>query len=223
MTEINLEVDNRPEKGKHARNILAKEGKIPGVVYGKELGNMSIAVDLSDIKKIVRDFGTSKIIDLRVKGSKGGDNQTVMVKDIQYDPVRRELIHVDFQKIDMAHKVKTNVRVKLVGKPVGANRGGALQQQMRTVEVECLPAAIPESITVDVSALELGESLHVFDLSLPEGVKVTSDPDALLAVVAIPRASVTEPEVTPAEVKEATVDKETVKKEAADGAEPIES
>jgi large subunit ribosomal protein L25 len=213
MAKVNLEVDNRSDKGKHVRNVLAKEGKIPGVVYGKELGNMSVSVDIGEIKKIVKEFGTSKIIDLRVKGNDAG-NQKVMLKDLQYDPVRQELIHVDFQKVDMTHKIKTNVRIKLLGKPAGVNQGGVLQQQITTIEVECLPSAIPESITVDVSALELGESVYISDLVLPEGVDTTSDPGALVAVMAIPRASVTEPEVEPEDVKEAHADKEAISKEA---------
>ena len=187
MVDINLEAENRNERGRHARNVLARQGRIPAVVYGKETGNMSIAVDSKEIQKIVRNFGTGKIIDLRLKGADSG-GMKVLLKDIQYDPVRKELAHVDFQSIKMTEKIKTGVPIKFVGQPVGVQRGGTLQKQLRALEIECLPTAIPDVITADVSDLDIGESIHVDDLTLPEGVQVVNDPAAVVAAVTVLRS-----------------------------------
>lgn len=199
MGDIKLEVENRSGRGRHTRNQLAKNGKIPGVVYGKEMGSMAVAVDSGEIQKIVRNFGTSKLIDLDVKGN-NDEKIKVMVKDLQYDPLRRDVTHVDFQKINMEDEIKTSVRVKLLGDPVGVQEGGVLQQQLRTVEIECLPGDIPESITADISSLRLGSSLQVTDLNLPQGVRIAIDPDTVVASVTVPRVAAEE--VEPEEAKE---------------------
>ncbi len=188
MVDIKLEASSRSERGRHARNLLAQQGRIPGVVYGKEMGSMSIAVDLKDIQRIVKNFGTGKIIDLRLKDGKG-DGMKVLLKDVQYDPVRKELTHVDLQSVKMTEKIKTNVKIKFVGKPIGAQQGGVLQRQLDALEIECLPADIPDQIVVDVSDLNVGQSIHVKDLSLPKGVKTTTDPEAVVASVTMMRTA----------------------------------
>lgn len=212
MVDINLEAENRHERGKHARNVLARKGRIPAVVYGKETGNMSIAVDSKEIQKIVRNFGTGKIIDLKLKDA-DSSGMKVLLKDIQYDPVRRELAHVDFQSIKMNEKIKTSIPIKFVGQPVGVQQGGTLQKQLRSLEIECLPTAIPDQIIVDVSSLNIGESIYVDDLTLPEGVKAVNDPAAVIAAVALVR-SVESDESMPEEEAEVPAENQPAAKAA---------
>ncbi|MBM7855211.1 large subunit ribosomal protein L25 [Desulfohalotomaculum tongense] len=211
MADINLEVEERSKGGRHTRNQLARRGQIPGVVYGREIGSMSLAVDAGEIKKIIKNFGTSKLIDLRIKGDDKNTHR-VMIRDLQHDPLRNEITHVDFQKVSMADKIKTTAKIKLVGKP-DLPGGVTVQHQLWTVDIECLPAAIPESITVDISSLKEGEAVHVADLDLPEGVKVTTDPGAVVALAAYTRPA--EPETVSKEAEEAAENKEAVHQEEA--------
>ncbi|WP_051688246.1 50S ribosomal protein L25/general stress protein Ctc [Desulfofalx alkaliphila] len=213
MEDIKLQVENRVGKGRHARNLLAKKGKIPGVIYGKEMGSMSVAVDALELEKIVNNFGTGRLVNLKFKDAEGESLQ-VMVKDLQQHPIRREVTHVDFQKINLHDKVKTTTRIRLVGEAEGVKKGGTVQQQLWNVEIECLPTAIPDNITVDVSALDLGESLYVSDLPATGGVEIATDPETLIATVVLPRAA--EPEAVAEEGESAEAD-ETEKAAADEG------
>lgn len=198
MADIDLYAEKRTKEGRHTRNQLAKEGRIPGVMYGREVGSMALAVDAAELKKILKNFGTSSLINLKFKDEKKNNNYKVMVRDLQHDPVRNEIMHVDFQKISMADKIKTSAKIKLTGKPDLPS--GMTVQQQRTVEIECLPSKIPGEITVDISDINEGEVLHVGDLQPPEGVKITTDPGTVIASAAYLKTI--EPEETPEEIKD---------------------
>ncbi|MTI82114.1 MAG: 50S ribosomal protein L25 [Firmicutes bacterium] len=209
MADINLEVEKRSKGGRATRNKLHKEGRIPGVMYGKEVDSMSLSVDAVDMEKILKKFGSSKIINLNLKGEAEGGHK-VMVRDVQNDPIRGEISHVDFQKVSMKDKVKTTARIVLEGEPE-LTGDITVQQQLRLVDIECLPSEIPEDIKVDISNLGEGDVIHVTDLRLPDGVKVTSDPTTVVASATY--LNTNEPETTPEEVEESTEEKDTTEEE----------
>jgi large subunit ribosomal protein L25 len=178
------------------------QGHIPGVVYNKET-NIAVNVEFRAFDKVFRSQGTSSIIDLNVDG----ENHEVLVKAVQMDKRRRVPQHVDFYKVMAGQTVEVHVHIHLVGTPEGVRDGGVLDVQKREVFIEILPRLIPHQIDVDVSALKIGQSLHISDLvsALPVEAKVLDDlaltvlaivpPRAEEAVAAVAAAAGSEPEV----------------------------
>lgn len=193
--DIQLEAQPRLEHAKSHRRQLREKGMIPAVMYGRNTGTMSIAVDAKELKNILEKVGPNTLIDMRIKG---GDETRfkVLVKSLQRDPVRQgELLHADFQQVSLQERIRTTVRIRLTGQPPGVEAGGILTQLVRRVEVECLPAEIPEAITVDISGLDVGEQITVAGLDLPPGVKVLEDRSVPLVTI-VPAAA------APVELKE---------------------
>ena len=174
----------RAGRGKGYRNRLAAQGKIPAVVYGKAVGSLPVEISLRELRKLLGGEVTrSKVLDLKIAGDGWERQEKVLIKEMQHDPLTGRLIHVDFHQISLTEEVTTTVPVELAGEPVGIKKGGILQHQLREVEISCLPTAIPEAITVDVSGLDVGDTIFVRDLVVPEGVKVLADPDEVVATV----------------------------------------
>ena len=197
--DVNLTAEIRQRKGRRSRNLLVSGGKIPAVVYGKGIDSMAVAVDAREVTKILQKFGTSQLLDLKVN-----DNQyKVMIKDLQHHPLSQQLMHMDFLKVDLNVQIKTNVPIRLVGEPQGIKEGGTLQQQLREVEVECLPNNMPEAIEVDISHLAVGEGIHVSDLPALTGVEIISTPDTVIASLVVAQSAPAEDEEEETEVVEA--------------------
>lgn len=181
-----LEVNVRNGRNKHDLRSLRERGGVPGVVYGKEMGSVAISLDAKQIKDIV-EAGRTKLIDLHINGQKGGAHK-VLVKGMQFDQLRHNLKHVDFYQVSLHDKIRTNVPVHLTGKAEGVARGGILQHDLRALEVECLPAEIPASLTMNISHLGIGDVLLVKDIALPDGVKATDHPNTVVVGVALAKA-----------------------------------
>jgi large subunit ribosomal protein L25 len=128
------------------------------------------------------------LIDLRVEGSGAYDGKSMLVKELQRDPVTGSMLHVDLYAVDLQQTIQVSVPIHVTGTAEGVKMGGILDQTLREIELECMPEAIPQEIPVDVSALDIGQSLHVRDLALPEGVTLQSDPDLAVVLVAAPAA-----------------------------------
>ena len=128
----------------------------------------------------------SVLISLNIAGSKEAEKPMVFVKDYQVDPVTNDLLHLDLYKITAGHKVRTMVPLEIKGTPIGVRTGGILEILERELEIECLPASLPEKIEIDVSALEVGQSIHIRDLKVDEGVKFLSGIDRVIAAVLTP-------------------------------------
>lgn len=174
----------RAGRGKGYRNRLAAQGKIPAVVYGKAVGSLPVEVSLRELRKFLGgETARSKVLDLKITGDGWERQEKVLIKELQHDPLTGRLIHVDFHQISLTEEVTTTVPVELSGEPAGIKKGGILQHQLREVEISCLPTAIPGAITVDVSGLDVGDTIFVRDLIVPEGVKVLADPDEVVATV----------------------------------------
>lgn len=192
-----LEVELREGTGKGVARKLRAAGRIPGVLYGRGEPPQSVVLDPRALERVITtsDAGMNTLIDLNIAGSRDRAERVVLVKELQRDPVRGAPLHVDFYQVDLTATIEVKVPIVLRGRPRGVElSGGILDQALRELDVECLPRAIPESITLDVSELEIGSSIHVRDLALPEGVVLRSDPDLSVASVITPKV---EEEVAP--------------------------
>ncbi|ABO48658.1 LSU ribosomal protein L25P [Desulforamulus reducens MI-1] len=210
MADTALNANLRKTATKSIVKEIRNNGGIPGVVYGKHVGSMAISVDAKDLKNILGSVtGRNTLINMNINGSK----QTVMVKSLQMDPMHQNIRHVDFQQVSENTKIRTVIPVQLVGTPKGVAMGGVIQHDLRSAEIECLPNRIPEAIQVDISGLEIGDTLSVSDLNLPPGVKILDHPHTTvvgLATIKAPEPA-GQPEVPPEPAEEAkakTIEKE---------------
>lgn len=182
MERVVLEAELR-EVGKGPAGRLRRKGLVPAVLYGgADRSGIPIAVSQRNFLELLRSHGRHALIEIRVSGGTQADPETVIVREVQRRSGRDQLLHIDFQRVSLREKIRTEVLVVLTGEerlPPGA----VVQQLMRSMEVECLPGDIPERITIDVSGLEPGGQVLVSDVSLPGGVIALNDPDEVVATV----------------------------------------
>lgn len=174
MAETVLNVSLRDNVGKGNSRALRREGLAPAVVYGRGLETCSLVVEPKELHKVLStDAGLNALITL--KGDGPFDGKVVIVKDLQEDPIKRDILHVDFKTIDLKEKISVLVPVHTIGQSAGEKEGGQLQVVRHELEVYCLPTAIPRAIEVDVTALEIGDVVHIEDVPLEPGVEVPHD------------------------------------------------
>jgi len=187
-----LKASKREARGKGAARKLRQSGRVPAVLYGKDMEAVSISLDAMEVEHLFQAISVENtIVELQIEGEK--EAHQTLVREIQSHPHRYELVHVDFLRIQKDVAVDVDVPVELIGTPVGVKQhGGVLEQIVHELPVRCLPSLIPEIIEVDVTALNIDDSLHLSDLTLPEGVEATIDLDRTLCLVSAPRAVVEE-------------------------------
>lgn len=196
MAQSELNVTNRDRTGKGVARTLRREGLIPATVYGRGLEPCSIIVEPKALKAaIATEAGWNTLITLKGEGAFSG--KVVILKDMQVDAIRRNMKHADFQVIDLKKKVHVMVPVHTVGQPEGEKVGGIMQVIRHELEVKCLPRAIPSAIEVDVTAMKIGDVLHVEDLVLPAGIEVPHE--ANFTVITLTGRTVEEEETEEAE------------------------
>jgi len=180
----------REEKGKGAAKRLRREGFVPAIFYGHREEPIPLAVRLSDLRRVISSRkGKGGFLTLKIEGMKKRSlKKTVLLKEVQIDPLTDAYLHVDFQGVVMDEEIYVEVPIHLVGKPMGVEKGGVLEHLLREVEIRALPSDIPSSIEVDVSSLDVGDSLHVRDLKV-ERAKILTDPDQTIATVLAPTVS----------------------------------
>jgi len=200
--------------GKERAAKLRAKGLIPAIFYGPRSKTIPLVIDPKELAKALQtEAGENVLIDLDIRKGDQSDRKVVMLKDIQIDPLQRITLHTDFYEVAMDEMVTIEVPVHLVGKPEGTKVGGILEQIQRVIQIQCLPGDIPKSIDMDVSALKIGDSIHVQDIKV-EKVKILSDTNLTIATVVPPvvEEKVVEavaPEVAEgAEVKEKEEEKE---------------
>ncbi len=189
-----LKASKREAFGKGAARQLRKGGRVPAVLYGKDMDSVSLSLDAMEVEHLFQAISTDNtIVELQIEGEK--EAHQTLVREIQSHPHRYELVHIDFLRIQKDVAVDVDVPVELIGTPVGVKQqGGVLEQIIHELPVRCLPSLIPEIIEVDVTALDIDDSLHLSDLTLPEGVEATIDLDRTLCLVSAPRAVIEEEE-----------------------------
>jgi large subunit ribosomal protein L25 len=193
MSESMLNVSLREATGKGVARRLRVEGQIPAAYYGKGLDHCPLSVDIKALKTALStEAGLNTLI--RLKGEGPFSDKVVIVKDIQIEPLTRKPLHVDFQAIDLSKKTLVMVPLKILGKAEGEKTGGVLQVIHKDVEVRCLPMAIPPFIEVDVSALDVGDSISIEDLVFPDDVETTFEENVVVVNVSEIKAVVEEEE-----------------------------
>jgi large subunit ribosomal protein L25 len=216
MDVIELNAALREETGKGPAKRLRMAGNLPAVLYGPDIDeNLRLTLNSNELEKILHHTaGGTLLVNLLVDNAKGA--RTVMFKDVMRDPVKESLVHVDLMEVRMDQAVVVEVPLHIIGKSVGVAEGGLVQHDHRIIRGECLPDSIPASIDVDITELEIGQSLHINDLTLPEGFTLLEDEELTIVSVVAPAIEVEEKtaEEMEEELKESFSDKEGEEGEA---------
>ncbi|HIC86962.1 MAG TPA: 50S ribosomal protein L25 [Aquificae bacterium] len=191
---IKLEAKSRGT-GKQIAKKLRREGLLPAIIYG---GGRPEATPISISQKTLKDLmHYHGLIELSI--DEGKDKRMAILKDIQYDYLGTNPVHVDFQEVKMDEPIETVAELEFVGEPKGVKEGGTLEILMREVDIKCLPGNIPEKIVVDISNLDIGDVLHVKDIPVPEGVEILNSPEETVVLVSEPEEEITTEEETTSE------------------------
>lgn len=185
--KFDLTVAVREQAGKGAARSMRRAGKIPAVLYGQ--GDcLLLSVNPEGLIKILKSqAGSAALISLTVDGAKSKPNRTALLRDYQVDPVTGAVLHADLFEISMSKPIRVKVPIKIIGGiPAGVKEGGVLHHNMRDVQIECLPAALPDYIEVDASPLTIASGIHVKELGAREGVRFLDDADQMVVSVAAP-------------------------------------
>jgi large subunit ribosomal protein L25 len=214
---IRLEVQEREQRGTRVSRRLRKDGIIPGVLYGRGNKPHPICVPERELRRVLTgDHGLHAILDVVLAGQKS--THASILKDYQVDPIRGKIEHFDLQEVRLDQPIQSAVVIELIGESVGTKAGGVLSQVNREVRVEALPMEMPDRLELDISAMEIGDTLRLSDLPAREGVTFLDDPETVLANVTVP-TRVEEPEPEEVEGEEG---EEGVEGEVAEGEEGAE-
>ena len=208
-----LNVQRRELTGTRPMRRLRRSGQIPGIIYGRETKPVAVTIPAKPLVQLLRSkAGEHALVRLRIENAKGWE-KPALVHEVQYDAVDGDILHVDFHVIVLTEQIKVKVPVILKGEAVGVKQdGGILEHFLREIEVECLPTEIPEQLEFEVSALKIGDTVHVRQLPIPKTVKLVTDPEAPLASVLAPKEE--KEEEAPAEE---TAEPEVIREKKAEG------
>jgi len=184
-----LKVKLRERTGSKAAVVLRKQGRIPAIIYGHKAEPVAVSVDARVFTEGLHHG--HRLMDVQI----GRKKQKMIVKDVQYDHLGKDIIHADFMRVDIGEMVRVNVPVELKGTAKGMNEGGIIEENADHLEIECRVTDIPESIVVSVKEMGVGDALHASDVELAEGLKLISSPDTLLAACHLVAAAKTTEEL----------------------------
>ncbi|MEE9613308.1 MAG: 50S ribosomal protein L25 [Desulfatiglandales bacterium] len=187
MAEIKLSARIRDAKGKEVAKKLRRDDQVPAIFYGPSMDTVKLVVDYPELQKIVtQTAGENVILALQIESDSGSDTRRVMLKELQVDPIKDTYLHVDFYEISMDKEITVDIPIHLVNTPKGVTEGGILQHVRRELTVSCLPDKLVEHLEVDVSELDIGDSVHIQDIGLPDGVNTSQDGHLTVATVVAP-------------------------------------
>jgi large subunit ribosomal protein L25 len=216
LETLEIQVEMREVGSKRQARRIRRDGKIPGVLYGPKTAPVPLELNKKEFSNRVAGLEGSHLVRLK-SGSTALADKVALVKEMQYHPITGEVVHTDLYEVDLTARIQVRVPLHFVGKAAGVVRGGILQPIVREIEVECLPLDIPEFFNVEVSALDIGDSVHIEELSIPEGVTVVSESN--LALVAVVPPTVEEAPTPTAAPAEAPVVATEVPEEQKEGGE----
>jgi large subunit ribosomal protein L25 len=193
MSQITLAARVRKSKGKGAARKLRNNNQIPAIFYGPKTEPVMLVVDYPELMRVSKENRRENVIlDLQIKSDRGTETRKAMIKDLLIDPIKNTYLHADFCEISMDKEIRVNIRVRLIGTPVGVTEGGVLQHIRRELTISCMPDKLIDSLDLDVSALDIGDSLHISDIKFPEGITSSDEGHITIAVVAAPTVAVEE-------------------------------
>jgi large subunit ribosomal protein L25 len=193
MAKPVLNALTRKAKGKGAARKLRRDQYIPANFYGPNAQPMMLAVNYAELEKLMRQSAAENIVlDLKIKSDDGSEARSVILKELQVDPTKDTYLHVDFCEISMDKEISVHIPISLTGTPAGVQEGGVLQHVRRELNISCLPDKLIDTLELDVSGLEIGDALHIWDIVLPEGITTLEEGDLTVALVAAPTVEVEE-------------------------------
>jgi large subunit ribosomal protein L25 len=186
MATAELKAKLREETGKGVARRIRQGGNVPGVLYGEGHDPVVLEVNFKDFYHVTHTrAGSNVILDLKIDGANRGECKAI-IREIQYHPVRRDVLHIDFQEISMSKEVHVNIPVKVIGEALGVRtKGGVLEVLHREVEVRCLPADIPENLPIEITDLDVGDSVQVKDLTFSDG-EIIDEPETTVITIVAP-------------------------------------
>jgi large subunit ribosomal protein L25 len=202
-----LKTEKREGRGGHRAEKVRKAGKVPGVLYGHKEETISLTVSQEDLAEVIRSG--ARVVDLE-----GAAREKAQIVELQYDHLGKEVLHIDLKRVSADERIKVTLRIELKGIAPGVSGGGLLDQPLHLLHVECPAISVPDNVRVNIGELQLGQAIHVKDLTLPAGVKALDDPDLIVVHVTQPAA---EPE--PGEAKAEGSEPEVIRKAKPEGEE----
>jgi len=203
-----LKVELRDNIGKEINKKFRREGIVPGVLYSPhDKENLILKVKNDELLKLF-SAKSQGLIDLEIGDGKKKVNRLAIVKDVQYNSLKKQIVHIDFYGVTLKEKLTLEVDIELLGESIGVEEGGILQVELRKVEIECLPSKVPDSLKADISSLQVGDHISVGGMEIPEGVKILTELDRVVAAV-----------VPPAKIEEVVEEEEEVVVEGEEGKE----
>lgn len=188
MNNIELKAETRTTTGNNPARALRRSGRTPAILYGPEAQPVMLSIETSEMENIIKQGNVGRsIFNLAVDGGK--KPRAAMIKELQMHPVSHDILHIDFYEVNMKRKVKVMVPVVTTGKSVGVEMGGMLQIIRRELEVFCLPNAIPQEIVIDITDLDIGNSVHVEDISLEGDVEIPHEVDFTVLTILSPKTA----------------------------------
>ena len=197
MSNDTLAAEKRSETGRRACRRLREQGKIPAVLYGRQQEVVSLCVSQDSMDALLRS--DAHVVQLGLDGQE----ESALIKDVQYDHLGDTVLHVDFTRVSMTEELEVSIQITSKGEAPGLEKGGILEQPLRELTIRCLASNIPSSLVVDISGLEIEDSLRLSDIPLPEGVTTDEDPGLTVFMVTQPREEEEEAEVEGGELDEA--------------------
>lgn len=195
MAQFSLSARIRDNKGKGVARRLRRDDQIPAVFYGPNAKATMLSVGYRDLEGIIKQNTSENIIlGLKIESESGIESRKVMLKELQIDPIKDTYLHADFYEISMDKELTVDIPVHLVNTPIGVQKGGILQHVKREITITCLPDNLVDSLEVDVSGLDIGESIHLRDIEIPEGIKTAQEDHLTIAVVVAPSVAPEEAE-----------------------------
>jgi large subunit ribosomal protein L25 len=198
LDTLEIQVEARIKQRKRDARRLLRAGKIPAILYGPKMAPVALALDKKEFSRRVAGLQGSHLVRMKSAATELAE-KVALVKDMQFHPITDDVIHADFYEVDLSARIQVHVPLHFVGKAVGIVNGGILQPILREIEVECLPLDIPEFFDVDVSALDIGDSVHIEDLQMPEGVVSLAEDNLALVTVVPPTVETDATTAAPAE------------------------
>ena len=191
MAQSTLEVTLRNRMGKSGAREIRREGNVPAILYGKDTEPLALVINPAELKQALStEARENTLLEMNVKSGKEKIKKLSLLREIQYDFLTGKPIHFDFQALDMNKKITVNVPVNIEGKAKGVKEGGVLEEILREITVECLPNDIPNSYNIDVTELDIGDSIHVSSLDIAEEVDVLNELEDTIVTVLAPKMEI---------------------------------
>ncbi|MDL1965146.1 MAG: 50S ribosomal protein L25 [Candidatus Desulfofervidus auxilii] len=203
MGDILLKAQVREKTGKEVSRKMRAQGLIPAILYGPSTPPIPLVVNpIAVLKVLEKEQSASSFLDLEITDGKTSQVKKALIKDVDFHPATDQLMHVDFYEITVGKELTLEVPIVIVGKAKGVEKGGVLEQNLRELTISCLPKLVPSHIEIDVANLDIGDSIHVADISVAEGIRIENDPQVPVITLVAPEEEEVKAEVEEEEVEE---------------------